>query len=308
MVDSADTCRARAFRSVDVGIWCNVSVGASTVIHPFLVIVVVICPLVSTASHTHIPSNTNTAALLCNDAAEVGASGQSGELLRAIDRKWDRDHLQSEVQKLLWCRQLAWNRWRHRLCPFSGVLRILGLLKQVEAQTVNTLMSHRKVGEDKVSSLRWSVQICHTSYRDTSQNWAAWGWRKSALSHGASGFQSCEEEEIGVIGECDIGFVGIIMGIRFEDTHFDNRGRINRATVRRRCSNASYQYHVHVRSKVGKVLRTLSTCTASSGTLGLLHNVQSVRYLLSLSSDPADGVLRLVDRSWWWSSRSHFDV
>lgn len=194
------------------------------------------------------------------------------------------------------------------MCPFSGVLRILGLLKQVEAQAVNALMSHRKVGENKVSSLRWSVQICHTSYRDTSENWAARGWRKSALGHGASGFQSCEEEEIGVVSECDIGFVRIIMGFRLEDTHFDYRGRINRAAVRRRCSSSSYQYHVHVRSKVGKVLRTLSTRTASSGTLGLLHNVQSVRYLLSLSSDPADGVLRLIDRSWWWSSRSHFDV
>lgn len=41
---------------------------------------------------------------------------------------------------------------------------------------------------------------------------------------------------------------------------------------------------------------TLGTGTASSGTLRLLHDGQFIHDLLPFSSNPADGVLRLVCR------------
>lgn len=52
-------------------------------------------------------------------------------------------------------------------------------------------------------------------------------------------------------------------------------------------------------------MRTLFALATGSRTLRLLHNTQRVGDLLALTSDPADGVIGLVDRGRRCSSGSH---
>jgi hypothetical protein len=42
--------------------------------------------------------------------------------------------------------------------------------------------------------------------------------------------------------------MAVIVGIGLEDKHLDNRGRINRTTVRRGYSKPAYQYPLHISS------------------------------------------------------------
>lgn len=104
--------------------------------------------LVTTASHTNITANPNAASLLCDDMTQVSAGCQTRELLRAIDSKWDGLHLKMEVKECLQGPGLRYQRVAYLVRKrgvrvLVGILNILDLLIQVEAQAVSTLVAHR---------------------------------------------------------------------------------------------------------------------------------------------------------------------
>lgn len=203
-------------------------------IHALLLVKVeIVGSLLSTASHADIATDTNPATLLCDNPAQRRAGGQSRELLGTVDGEGNGFHFETEVQRRLRHGGLA-----ERLSRGVGqsvlvsILGVLDLFVQVKAQTVATFVAHGQVGKDKVASLRGTIQIGDSGHRHTSQNRTGRRASDATMGDGTSGFQGSEEEEIGIIGKGDVGFVQV-GGVRFVDTQFDNRGRVDRSTVRR---------------------------------------------------------------------------
>lgn len=200
----------------------------------FVVKVEIVGPFLSTASHTNITTDTNAATLLGDNAAQRRAGGQTRKLLGTVDREGNRFHFETEVQGRLRHGGLAeWLGGGVGHGSFLvGILEILDLFVQVEAQPVATFVTHRQVGEDEVTSLRGTIEVGNPSDRHTSQNGTGRRASNATMGNGTGSFQRSKEEEVGVVGKGNVGFVHISR-IRFVDTQLDNRGRVNWSTVRR---------------------------------------------------------------------------
>jgi hypothetical protein len=113
------------------------------------------------------------------------------------------------------------------------LLRVLGLFVKVEAEFVSSFMTNRKIWEDKVASLRGTVQVGHSRNRHSCQDWHLrrwWLWKTTSMCHMASHFQSSKKEEISVVRESDIF---LFWAFALEDAKLDNRRWINRPSVSR---------------------------------------------------------------------------
>lgn len=204
-------------------------------IYAFLVEVEIVGPLLAPAPHSDIATNPNPTTLLCDNPTQGGAGSQSRELLGAVDSEGNGFHFETEVE----------GRLRHgcfveRLCVgvlhgsvLVGILGVLDLLVQVEAQPVTTLMAHRQIRENEVSGLRWAIEISNTCHGHTSQHGACRRTGHASMGDGTSSLQRREQEEIGIVGEGDVGLGQVIVGVGFVDTQFHHRGRVNRSTVGR---------------------------------------------------------------------------
>lgn len=138
-------------------------------IHSLFIRFEIFGPLVTAASHTDITANPNTATLLCNDPTQGGTGSQTRELLRAIHSERNGLHFETEVEGRLRCGRFGGKRLdRIRHWGISiGILGVLDILIQVEAQPIPTLMTHRQVGKDEVTSLGRTIQIGDTGHRHT---------------------------------------------------------------------------------------------------------------------------------------------
>ena len=90
-------------------------------------------------------------------------------------------------------------------------------------------MAYRQVRKDEISRGTGSVKIGHTSYWRTGQDGECRGCRRhAAFGHGACIFKRCEEEEVGIVLEGDVGFC---VALALEDFEFDDRRWIDWAPV-----------------------------------------------------------------------------
>lgn len=203
-----------------------------------LIIVVV---LVITLPHAHITANANTAALVGNAFAERGALHKSRELLRAEDLEWVRLDLHSPVETR---RQV---RLRH---TEIRILVLLSLLEETEVQAIISLVANGQVWEDEISSADGTVQVGHARGWNSCQDWGglACGGLDTSVSDRTRVLQAGEEEEIGIVVECDV--LASLNSLSLDDSKFDNRRRVDRSAI-----------------AVG-----LGSCTASTGALRLLEN------------------------------------
>jgi hypothetical protein len=125
-----------------------------------VILVPVLGALVLTASHADVTSDTDTATLLSNGAAESSALGQAWEFLRGEDNEGRGLDFQAmgdvgidtRLRVGAQCRAIVW----------VHVLGVLEFLVKREAQTVLSFVADRQVGEDEVASLAWAVEISHT--------------------------------------------------------------------------------------------------------------------------------------------------
>lgn len=210
--------------------------------------------LVTTASHPDIATNTHPATLLRDDPAEGGACAQSRKLLRAVDRKFYRVHLQTEVQKRCRCRWVRcsrvgrWPHGRHRSI-LVDVLRILDLLVQMEVQLIVAFVPHGQIGEDEITSRLGTVQIRDCCDRDTSQDRNRLS--TSRLRDGTRVLQTGVEDEIGIVRKRDVCSVRVIVGVRFKDTKSNDWWGIDWATVGGRCDHIHQFIFIHLNSATG---------------------------------------------------------
>lgn len=94
-------------------------------------------------------------------------------------------------------------------------------------------MADGEVWKDKISSRRRPIQVGNTGDRHTGEDWTNGRLAgNAAVSDGAGVLQGREEEEVGIVGESDIGLVHLIVEFGFEDSQFNDRRRINGTTVR----------------------------------------------------------------------------
>jgi len=111
------------------------------------------------------------------------------------------------------------------------IFGVLQLLVQAEAQSVLSLVTDGKIGEDEVSSLIRTIQVNHASDRSASQDGQAGRIvRDTALGDWTGLFQSREQEVVCVHGEGDI-IVFVLLAIK--DTELDDWRRVDRTTVGR---------------------------------------------------------------------------
>lgn len=149
------------------------------------------------------------------------------------------------------------------------VLGSLGLLIQIEAEAVFALVSHRQIGEDKVTSFFRSVQVCHSGNRHSCQdgNLGSCNWLNASSSNGTSDFQGRKEKEIRLVGEGD---VLSFMVLALKDAQLNNGRGINRSTIG----------------------RGLGTRTTRPGTLWLLNASQNIGELASFLGNSLDRLRR----------------
>ena len=92
------------------------------------------------------------------------------------------------------------------------IVGLLGLLVEVEAQQIFTLVTDGQVGEEKVAGRHGTVEVGHPGDEHTRQHREGGrGLRHPALSDGTSRLEGGEEEEVGLVGEGDV-FEGILSG------------------------------------------------------------------------------------------------
>jgi hypothetical protein len=115
-----------------------------------------------------------------------------------------------------------------------GILGILDFFIQVEVEPVEAFVANGQVGEDEIASLSRTVQVCNARYGHASQDRTdRWCSPVANLCNRASVFQRSEEEEVGIVGEGDVGFVHVIVEFGFVDTQFNDGWRVHRTTVSR---------------------------------------------------------------------------
>lgn len=88
-----------------------------------------------------------------------------------------------------------------------GILGVLDILVQVEAQPIPTLMTHRQVGKDEVTSLARTIQVGDTGHRHTRQHRACGRTSHPSMSDGTRRFERREQEEVGIVSKGNIRFV-----------------------------------------------------------------------------------------------------
>ena len=237
-VDAGIAHRARALHygvlSISVrSLEAVVSVALTVIV----IFIIILRRLGITASHAHIPSNPDAAALLGNYATEAGALGQTWELLRAVHHEWLRLDLEAEVNVRIGDHRSSVHQLAMRVHSVSEwldihILGLLQFLEQVEAQPVLALVAHGEIREDEVASLRGTIQVCHARNGHASQHRQR--RLRRASSHGSNltgRLQGCEQEEIGIVLERNVRLL-----LAFKHLQFDNGWRVDRSSVRRCCA------------------------------------------------------------------------
>ena len=191
---------------------------------------------VAATAHAYVAPDTDATALLGDDAAERGALGQARELLRAEDGKGLGLDLEAPVDE-----GLGRVRSGHAgagaggarlLRRFGvGVLGVLGLLVEVEAQSILALVADRQIREEEVSGRHRSVKVGHAGHEHAGQDGEGLGrLGHAAVRDGPSGLERREEEEVGLVGKGDVLHRAIFA---FEDAQRDDGRRIDRSSVGR---------------------------------------------------------------------------
>lgn len=147
--------------------------------------------------HTDIATNSNTASLVGNGLAQLGALHQTGKLLGTVDTEGVGLDLHSPVDA----------RGQVAILGVQVViLLLLGGFKQAESQAVSTLVSNGEIREDEISRLGRAIKISHTRSRDTGEDGrvGSCGSLHTAMDDGTSMLETGIEEEIGVVIESDI--------------------------------------------------------------------------------------------------------
>jgi hypothetical protein len=232
-IGSADTGRPRTLNGIRGGVRIGGRVAWRGTIGALLVELIIIGPLLTTASHTNITTNPNSTTLLGNDPAQGGAGGQTRELLGAEYGERDRDDFEAEIQERFGRGGLSGVDGGRERSAFVEILGVLGFLIQVEVEPIHALVADRKIGKDEVTGLGWTIEVCNSGHGHTSQNGTGWGRGESALRHGTCRIQRCEQEEIGIISKGDVGLVNVVVGIGLEDAQLHDRRGINRTTIGR---------------------------------------------------------------------------
>jgi len=167
-----------------------------------VIIIILAIRLVLATPHSNIAPDADTATLFGNHATQSSALGETGELLRTEDSERNRLDLEpvGDVRTLLdLC--VLW-------CLAIHVLVFLQFFIQRETQPVFAFVTNRQVREDEVACRSRPVEVGHASNRSAGQNGKGGlgGWRDAALGEMAGVFEGCEEEEIGIVREGDVGF------------------------------------------------------------------------------------------------------
>lgn len=199
-----------------------------------------------------------------------------------------------------------------------GILVFLELLEQTEAQSIESFMAHRQVWEDEVSCWVRAIEICHTSHRRSCQDGEGRRcYRQPALGDRASILQCRKEEEVGIVGEGDVGSV---VALTLEDLELYHGRRVHWATIRRSLDEVS---HCRVGREKGQegTVHTFCPRSTCSGPLRLLNDFDfcamsvgravrerrkrgiTVCKLPAVFRDPVHGGIRLVLD--WQDGRSH---
>ena len=181
-----------------VRVWRNVSL---------IIAAVVFVRLGFSSTHTHISTDTHSAALLGNYTRKSCTLGQARELLCAEDGERDGLDLETEIHVLHWLSRLhrhghagRAHRPDRRRRHLVLVLVILGFLVQTEVESVEPLVSDREVWEDEVAGLAGTVEICDACNWNTGQDGTSGRLAlHSAVSIRTSPFKRCEKEEVGVV-------------------------------------------------------------------------------------------------------------
>lgn len=172
----------------------------------------------NTASHSHIATNADAAALLRDHAAQCRALRQTWEFLGREDGERCRFDLSTVGDKMVSVKDDV------------GVLRIqifdlAQVFKQLKAQPILALVADGQIREDEIASRGWTIQIGHAGNGRACEHWETGrrGW-SAARGDGAGIFQTGMEEEICVVGKGNVLFV-------LKDAKLNNRGRVHGATV-----------------------------------------------------------------------------
>ena len=191
---------------------------------------------VAATAHAHVAPDADATALLGDDAAERGALGQAWKLLRAEDGEGLGLDLEAPVDK-----GLGRVRPGHAgsgaggaslLRRFGvGVLGVLGLLVEVEAESILALVADRQIREEEVSGRHRSVEVGHAGHEHAGQDGEGLGrLGHAAVGDGPGGLERREEKEVGLVGEGDVLHGAIVT---FEDAQRDDGRRIDRSAVGR---------------------------------------------------------------------------
>lgn len=121
-----------------------------------------IAALIPSSSHSDITANSDSATLFSNSLTQESTFVETRKLLCTVYNKRLRLDFQSPIEGRIW----RGRRFMH-LSLVTGnsgrsIVVILGLLIEVEAEEIPALMANRKIRENEVARLMWSIQVGHS--------------------------------------------------------------------------------------------------------------------------------------------------
>ena len=186
--------------------------------------------------HAHITSNTDSAALISNEAAQLGALAEAGKLLCAEDLEGPGSDIKTrghilKVQGRLWF-SIILRAWRGRkLTVKVCIFCLFSAFEQTEAETIPAFITDGEVGEDEISCLFRTLEIIGTGKIDALQRRDAGRSMQTTACYRPSILQRGTEDEGGIMLGGDVGPLYWSLALAFKDAKLDDGRRIYRATV-----------------------------------------------------------------------------
>lgn len=162
-----------------------------------LVVIPVILSLVVAPPHADVTAYPDTASLLGNHAAQGSAFRETWKLLGAVDTEGRGLHLQPVRDMSI--NTAILDMLRATIIAIH-ILVLLQLLVQSKAQAVFPFMTNRQVRENKVTSGRRAIKVCHASNGSSGEDGEASRIRLDAsLGDGTRVLQSRKQEKVRIV-------------------------------------------------------------------------------------------------------------
>lgn len=186
--------------------------------------------------HADITTDADSATLIGDQAAQLGAFAQAGKFLRTKHLEWSGPDIETcghvlKVKWGLWFSVSLWSWRRGKLSLGVGVACLLSAFQEAEAEAIPAFVAHREIRKDEVSSGLGTLEIVGPSKIDPLQRCYVRRRVQTTTCYGSSILQRRTQDEGRIVLERDVGPVFWLRPLPFIYTELNDWRRIYRTAV-----------------------------------------------------------------------------